>query len=110
MKRLKTISLIFISIVLLSSCSFRMNGMSNSNAQLNLTSDDVEISEQLEVSAVEKLVLGVDWKRIGKKEIGQVRRKASGVAIPVIGTNSFSRAEAYALHKLLEENPGLNQV
>lgn len=110
MKKFKVVLAVALTAFIMSSCSYRMNGMSNSNAQLNLTSDDVEISEVKEVSSVEKLVLGVDWKRIGKKEVGQVRRKSSGIPVPVIGANSFSRTEAYALYKLLEENPGYDAI
>lgn len=110
MKKLKYASILFLGTLFLSSCSLRMNGISNSNAQLNLTTDDVEISEQKEVIVEEKLIFGIDWKRARKKEIGQVRRRNSGIPIPVIGANSFSRAESYALYRLLEDNPGYDAI
>jgi hypothetical protein len=93
------------------SCSMKMSGLSDANAQLNLTSGDVTISELKEASATERLILAVDWKRLFKKEIGEVRRKGSGFSLPIIGgSTSFTRSESYALYKLLQENPGYDAV
>lgn len=102
--------LIAFAAVSTTSCTMKMNAMSDSNAQLNLTSDDVTISEVKEASAKETLVLGIDWKRIFKKEVGEIRRKGSGFSIPVIGNTSFTRAEAYAIYKLLQDNPDFDAV
>lgn len=111
MKKLLLVLTVVASLFLTTSCSMKMNGMSDANAQLNLTSDDVTISETKEAKATEKLILAVDWKRIFKKEVGEVRRRGSGFSIPIIsGSTSFTRAEAYAIYKLLQENPDYDAV
>lgn len=111
MKKLLLVLTVAGSLFFTTSCTMKMNGMSDANAQLNLTSEDVTISETKEASASEKLILAVDWKRLFKKEIGEVRRKGAGFSLPIIsGSTSFTRAEAYAIYKLLKENPDYDAV
>lgn len=111
MKKVFLVLTVAAAMFFTTSCSMKMHGMSDANAQLNLTSDDVSISEIKEASATEKLILAVDWKRLFKKEIGEVRRKGSGFSLPIIsGSTSFTRSESYALYKLLQENPGYDAV
>lgn len=112
MKKLFFILTVTGALVLSTSCSMKMNGMSDANTQLNLTTADVTISEVKEASATEKLVLMVDWKRIFKKEVGEIRRKGgAGFSLPIIGgSTSFTRAESYAIYKLLQDNPGYDAV
>jgi hypothetical protein len=110
MKKVLLMLTVVGSLVFTTSCTMKMNGMSESNAQLNLTSDDVVISEVKEATATEKLILMVDWKRIFKKEIGEIRKKGGSFSLPIIGNTSYSRAEGYAIYKLLKENPDYDAV
>lgn len=112
MKKLFFILTVVGSLVLSTSCTMKMNGMSDANTQLNLTADDVTFSEVKEAEATEKLILMVDWKRLFKKEVGEVRRRGgAGFSLPIIGgSTSFTRAESYAIYKLLKENPGYDAV
>ena len=111
MKKLLFVITVAGSLFFTTSCTMKMNGMSDANAQLNLTSSDVTISETKEARATEKLIFAVDWKRLFKKEIGEVRKRGGSFSLPIIsGSTSFSRAESYAIYKLLKENPEYDAV
>lgn len=96
--------------ILFTSCSFNSNAGSSAYAQLNLTTDDVEISEQMEASASETLVLFIDFKRLFKKESGKYRGRHASFALPIIGNTPQTRVEAYAIYKLLKANSDWDAV
>lgn len=110
MRKFMFLLTIVAGLAFTTSCTMRMNGMSDANARLLLDTDDVTISETKEAKASESLILMVDWKRLFKKEIGEIRRGGAGFSLPVIGNTSFTRAEAYAIYKLLKENPEYDAV
>jgi hypothetical protein len=106
MSNLKTLSLaVIITAVsfIVSSCAYNSRGISDSNARLMLEKNDVSISQTLSASASETLILGIDWKRLFKREVGEVRRSGA-MALPVIGSTPTSRAEGYATYTLLKDN------
>lgn len=112
MKVMKIIILVGqVSILLfLSSCSYNSRAISDSNARLLLEKEDVTISESVYASAKEVLVLGIDWKRLFKREIGEVKAKRALTSFPLIGATPTTRAASYATYNLLKENSDYDAV
>lgn len=112
---MKKLQVLFFAVALLAagtlttSCTYNSRAMSNSNAHLQLESDDVTISESMSASAKETKIFGIDWKRLFKKEVGMYGRGAA-LSIPIIGTTPTSRAQGYAIYKLLKANPEYDAV
>lgn len=113
MKKLQTLLFavtIMVAGVLTTSCAYNGRAMADSNARLELGAEDVKISETMSASATEKLILGIDWKRLFKKEVGEVRGRGGMMALPIIGSTPHTRAEGYAIYKLLKSNPDYDAV
>lgn len=90
-------------------CTFKMRSMANSNARLQLEKKDVQISETKTATATSKVILGVDWKRLFKREVGEAG-KITLFNIPIIGNTPMSSTESYAAYTLLKENPEYDAV
>lgn len=112
MKKIKLIALGFqiSALLVLSSCSYNSRSMSDSNARFLLEKGDVTISESQTASAKELLVFGIDWKRLFKREIGEVKTRRALVSFPLIGATPTTRAAAYATYNLLKENSDYDAV
>jgi hypothetical protein len=103
------LAIVAMAALVATSCTFNSKGMADSNARLLLEKKDVTISSSLSSSANETLIFGVDWKRLFKKDIGEVRR-GGAMALPVIGSTPTSRAERYATYSLLKDNADYDAV
>jgi hypothetical protein len=111
----RLISLVIIgSITLLSSCTSVYKSMREPNSRVDFTSKDFTFSEQQSAEAQVTKIIGIDWKRLFKKELGNIEKdQALGISlssIPVIGTYLTDRASNYALYNLMQANPGYDVV
>lgn len=93
-----------------SSCNTYYHAMREPNVRLNLTADDLELSEAVSGEATVVRVLGIDWRRLfGVSKEGSVSM-TNPMSIPVLG-NIISDPDCnYALHALMEKNPGYDVV
>ncbi len=96
------------TLLLNSGCTLKMRSMANSNARLQLEKEDVEISETKTATATSKMILGVDWRRLFKKEIGEAGK--TSFSIPIIGNTPMTKTESYAAYNLLQANPEYDAV
>lgn len=109
------IALVMISAsALLSSCTSVYKNMREPNSRVDFTSKDFTFSEQQSAEAKEVKVLGIDWKRLFKKEEGAIEKdQALGLSvasIPVVGSFLTDKASNYALYNLMQANPGYDVV
>ncbi|MDZ4845284.1 MAG: hypothetical protein SH857_07010 [Chitinophagales bacterium] len=95
-------------LIMTSGCTLSKRTLADSNARLQLEKKDVQISEVKSASASQTIILGVDWKRLFKKEIGEAGKTT--FSIPIIGNTPMTLTESYAAYKLLKENPDFDAV
>lgn len=83
--------------------------MREPNSRVEFEKDDFIFSDQVEGSAKEVIVLGIDWNRIGHKHEGAIGSSKS--SIPIIGNiiNS-NKANSYALYNMMANHPGYDVV
>jgi hypothetical protein len=112
---MKKVLFVFVAtMLLLSSCSTSRT-MRDSNARLNLTPADLEISEQYTAEAKVVKVFGIDWKRLFRKDGGSVEGAptSGGMSLanlPIIGGFVQDRSQSYALSNLYQEHQGYDCV
>jgi hypothetical protein len=108
---------LFIAVIILmttASCMHNSRSMREPNVRLNLERKDFTLSGQVSGEATQIKVFGIDWERVFLRETGS----ASGMgtakmiieSIPVIGNVLSNKAQAYALHDMMEKNPGYDVV
>ncbi len=94
-----------------SSCNTYYHAMREPNARLNLTADDLDLSEAVSGEATVVRVLGIDWKRLfGVSKEGTSAMFNSPMFIPVLGNLALNSDCNYALYALMEANPGYDVV
>lgn len=106
MKKALRIFVLVVAVALgFSSCKTYHQSMSNSNVYLQLTTDDVELSEPFTADATTVIVLGIDWNRLfGRVESGFVG------GLPILGVPVGDQTANYALYKLMQEHPGYDCI
>lgn len=99
-----------VAAISVTSCTYNSRGIADSNARIEFEKKDVTISEQASASAKQTIILGVDWKRLFKKEVGEVRGRGFALALPIIGSSPSSVVEGYATYNLLKANPDYDAI
>lgn len=98
-----------LAVFTLGSCVTTTKTMREPNSYVEFDKEDFIFSNQVSGNAREVKVLGIDWKRLTKKEVGDV--KPTRVNIPIIGTNVYSsKAASYALYNMMADHPGYDVV
>ncbi len=111
MKKLSFVIVIAMAISLafvFSSCSYTSKTMKTPNNYVEFEKSDFEFSQQLTGEGTETRILGVDWTRLFKREIGTI--ESATLSIPIIGNLPMGGSQAYALFDLMEKNPGYDVV
>lgn len=102
-----------IAIIALSSCTTVNKTMREPNTRVELTKGDFTLSEQVSAEAKTTKVIGIDWSRLFKKNMGTVEGgglSISVASIPVIGNIVADKTANYALHELMQKNTGYDVV
>lgn len=105
------VALLFV--VSFSSCRLNSYNMREPNARVEFVKSDFALSNQLSAEAYSIRVLGIDWKRLFKKEVGFVDQSYATIDmanIPVIGVLLDDKTSNYALYELMKNNPGYDVV
>ena len=102
-----------IATVALSSCTTMNHSMREPNSRVEFTKNDFTLSDQVSGEAKTTKIIGIDWKRLFKKNMGTV--EGGGIAIsvasiPVIGNFLSDKTASYALHELMDKNKGYDVV
>ena len=111
-KKFFSILTIATIVLLLSSCSTTRTSMREPNTRVDLTKADFTLSEQVSAEASTTRILMIDFKRLFKKESGDIVGGPVNLipAIPVIGGFIADRTQGYALHSLMKNNKGYDVV
>lgn len=111
---LKPVLLIAIVTLLISSCTTTSKVMREPNVRVNLERTDFDLSEQVTAEATQKLIIGIDWKRLFHTESGSVEKSnpvtINLAAVPVVGAPVVSTTKNFALYNLMLKNPGYDVV
>lgn len=127
-----TVFIFIVMIITLSSCSISNHSMKSPNYHIEFYKGDFEYSQQVTTEATSIRVLGIDWQRLFKWELGEISSdrfedQVNKVAIhgqlivdpiiaglstliPVLGDYKKGKVSSYALYKLMRENPGYDIV
>jgi hypothetical protein len=95
----------------LASCSSNRGYISDSNAQLQLKRDDLELTAQISTEVKQTLIFGIDFKRLFKSDMGTIRNYGSPAVttrIPILGSifsDGTGKLQGYAVAKLMADNP-----
>ena len=117
MKKFFPYSFLFMSLFVMSGCSFMGKAMKQPNYRVDFDKDDFEWSPQVTGEATQTKILNIDWARLFKRTAGNIdasdRSSAMmAFAIPVIGF-PYGRngvCEMYALYEMMTNNPGFDIV
>ncbi|MBA3681284.1 MAG: hypothetical protein H0W73_08995 [Bacteroidetes bacterium] len=103
--------------IFLTSCTNINKSMREPNTRLNLEKKDFTLSDQVTGEATSTKIIGIDFKRLFLKETGtHVNDNASSVlpfslaSIPVLGGIIVDATAGYALHDMMQKNPGFDVV
>lgn len=118
MKKLKSFFLFTVVAATLASCTVNSRTMKEPNMRVEFQKEDFILSAQVTGEAVQNKFLGIDFKRLTKKDVGSTTQDGGAVAlpslasIPVIGgvVDPNMAAQAYALYDLMQKNPGYDVV
>lgn len=104
-----------IAGIILSSCTSINKTIREPQSHVEFYKEDFVFSEQVTAEASTSKVFGIDFSRLILKKTGKVENgfnSGSQFKIPIIG-NLFSKHEKttdYALHELIQQNPGYDVV
>ena len=120
MKKFFPYSFLFMSLFVMSGCSFLGKTMKQPNYRVEFDKDDFEWSPQVTGEATQVKVLNIDWARLFKQTGGEIdgsdRYPSSTITIPIIGYTAGSGprgnsiVEMYALYEMMTNNPGFDLV
>ncbi len=124
--------LIIAAIIVLQGCSVSSRSMKTPNYHIEFYKNDFEYSQQVSAEATSVRILCIDWQRFLNWETGNIssdrfRDDSQNVMvsgniiadpvvgvvsaiIPVVGDYGKGKVSAYALHHLMQENPGYDVV
>ncbi|MCB0697994.1 MAG: hypothetical protein KDC07_11550, partial [Chitinophagaceae bacterium] len=91
------------------SCTTTSRTMREPNSLVKFEKDDFIFSDQVDGTAKEIKVLGIDWSRLLKKESGYIGDKSAvtSAKIPVVGSMiATDKVGNYALYNMMIDNPG----
>lgn len=95
-----------LATFMFSSCTSLKNDRSNPQPIVKFEKSDFTISGQVSAEATVTEILTIDFAHLFKSEQGSF----GNAGLPIIGGFVTNKAEALAIYKLLEENPGYDVV
>jgi len=103
--------------IFLTSCTNINKSMREPHTRLNLEKKDFTFSDQVTGEATSTKILGIDFKRLFKKESGTHSNDNASSAlpfslasIPVLGGFIVDGTAGYALYDMMQKNPGYDIV
>ena len=133
MKHFKLLAFFLLAgtALFMSSCKVSNRTMKTPNHHIEFYKGDFEYSPQVSAEATSVRVFGIDWQRLFSWESGTIETEASSqlsqiaiggnavsdngfgtvtAVIPVVGDFAKGKVSSYALHSLMQENPGYDIV
>lgn len=112
--KIKSLLFFAAAALLLSSCTVTNKTMREPNVRLELEMADFVLSEQVSATATSTRIIGIDWQRLFKQEVGTIQGGSSLLinlaSIPVMGNVIIDPTANYALYELMMANPNYDVV
>ncbi len=102
--------------IFLTSCTNINKSMREPSTRLNLEKKDFTLSDQVTGEATSTKIIGIDWARLFLKKTGTHMNDNGGglpfslASIPVLGGFIVDGTAGYALHDMMDKNPGYDVV
>lgn len=115
MRKFKFLSAIAAIAIFATSCTTISRTMKEPNYRVEFEKNDFEYSEQKSAEATVTKILGIDFSRILKKEIGATSKDMaigfSLYSLPIVGAAiDPNKAQYYAIYNIMKDNPGYDLV
>ena len=114
MKKTKFAILGLIFAVAFTSCTLNSKMMREPSAIMEWKKDDFQYSGQVTGEATVVKIIGIDFKRLFKKEVGSSTGGVASASIPIIGPllEKFlgDKSVGYAMYDLMDKNQGYDVV
>lgn len=114
MKETKTTLLGLICAIGLASCTLNTKMMREPNAHMEWKKDDFTYSAQVTGEATSVKIVGIDWARLFKKEVGNTQGGVASSSIPIIGPilDKFlgDKTVSYAMFDMMDKNQGYDVI
>ena len=114
MKKTKFAILGLIFAVAFTSCTLNSKMMREPSAIMEWKKDDFQYSGQVTGEATVVKIIGIDFKRLFKKEVGTSTGGVASASIPIIGPllEKFlgDKSVGYAMYDLMDKNQGYDVV
>ena len=110
----KTILLGLMLAIGLASCTLNSKMMREPAARMEWKKDDFTYSAQVSGEATSVKIIGIDWARLFKKEVGNTQGGVQSSSIPVIGPilDKFlgDKTVSYAMYDMMDKNQGYDVI
>lgn len=115
MKKIKFLSAIAAIALFATSCTTMSRTMKEPNYRVEFNKSDFEYSDQKSAEATVTKIIGIDFQRLFKKEIGATAKDMpvgfSLYSLPIVGAAlDPNKAQYYAIYNIMKENPGYDVV
>lgn len=115
MKKSKFLLAIAAIAIFASSCTTISRTMKEPNYRVEFNKNDFEYSDQKSAEATVTKIVGIDFQRLFKKEIGATSKDMSAgfsvYSLPIVGAAiDPNKAQYYAVYNIMKENPGYDLV
>ncbi|MBU0489038.1 MAG: hypothetical protein KKA07_15520 [Bacteroidetes bacterium] len=109
MKIFRTIVLLAAVSALMASCTVTSKSMKEPTNHVEFVKGDFDFSGQVSGEATSTKILGIDWARLFKQELGET--EAGGqLQIPIIGGLIARKVNLFAVYNIMKDNPGYDVV
>jgi len=113
MKKNLLLSVLVAVIMIFSNCTTINKSMREPNVVVDFDRDDFTLSEQVQATARTTKIIGIDFERLFTCKQGQTEGGSAFISLanlPVIGNILDDKTANYALHDLMEQNPGFDVI
>lgn len=104
MKSKNLLLVISVIAIMCTGCVTSKIDITGSTPLINLDLNDLEVTEQVEATAVSTKVFGIDWERLVASNEASIKGSVYS------GLLNFDNTEYYAVYNLLKKNPGYDIV
>lgn len=105
----KLIAILVIAAVFMAGCTTISKTMKEPANYVEFKKDDFELSAQVSAEATSVRIIGIDFSRLFKKEVGSIEGPGNFV-VPVIGSFLTDKTSAYAMYNMMNQYPGYDVI
>ncbi|MBI3501881.1 MAG: hypothetical protein HY063_08810 [Bacteroidetes bacterium] len=114
MKKTKMVIFTLILAIGFSSCTLNSRMMREPNARMEWKKDDFTFSAQVTGEATSTKIIGIDFARLFKKDVGSTQGGEVSAGIPIIGPilQKFigDKTVSYAIYDMMQKNQGYDVI